>query len=166
MVVNKELIKSKYVIKNFKIKWHDKKMNSLKELKKQNFQIKYLIDVFYNFFSIFNLLLKPKKILFSKIIKYKKKYIFKMNNINFDLEVSRSEKKRLREIELQNNHGKIVKIKFNKFSNFKTDNKYFKFNKLDKCLSNQLHFSIILKKNGNHYSLIENKKDLFVILKN
>jgi hypothetical protein len=165
--VKNQLKKNKYKINNFKIIWHDKKNEILNGLKKnQNYKVDYLVDVFYHFFSIFNLLLKPKKIIFSKIIKKGGKYTFKINNINIDLNISRKSEKRNRAIELKDKNDNLVKINFNKYSSFKMNDKSLKLRKFDKCLSKQLEFFLNAKNvNKSHYSLVENKEDLFLMIR-
>ena len=166
-LVKRELNKKKYKITNFKIIWYDKKNEIIKGIKKrQNYKVKYLTDVFYHFFSIFNLLTKPKKIIFTRIKKENGKYNFKINDINIILDVSRDNKKRYRIIELNDKNNNSVKINFNRYFNFKMNNKkIFKFNRLDKCLSKQLYFFLNYRKTYKlNHSLVENNKNLFSII--
>jgi hypothetical protein len=166
--VKNQLKKNKYKINNFKIIWHDKKNEMINGLKKnQNYKVDYLVDVFYHFFSIFNLLLKPKKIIFSKIIKKRRgEYTFKINNIKIDLNISRKSEKRNRAIELKDKNDNLVKINFNKYSSLKMNDKSTKLSKLDKCLSKQLEFFLNSKSvDKSHYSLVENKEDLFLMIR-
>ena len=94
------------------------------------------------------------------------KYNFKINDINIILDVSRDNKKRYRIIELNDKNNNSVKINFNRYFNFKMNNKkIFKFNRLDKCLSKQLYFFLNYRKTYKlNHSLVENNKNLFSII--
>lgn len=165
--VKNKLKKNKYKIHMFKLNWNDKKNEIIKGIKKkQNYKINYITDVFYHFFSIFYLLVKPNKIIFSKMIKKGETYCFKINDINIVLNMNRKQKKRCRAIELKDKNNNTVKINFNRYPSFKIGDKLFKLGKLDKCLSKQLDFFLNFRKiNNRHYSLVENKKDLFLIVR-
>lgn len=166
-LVKKELNKNKFEIKSFKLIWHDKKDEFIKGVKKkQNFKVKYIIDVFYHFFSIFNLFINSRKINIFRIKKKNNCYLFKLNDIDVILDINRNKIKKCRKILLNYRKNNQTIIDFKNYSSFKNKNNSFRLNKKDKCLSKQLDFFLNSKKViKSHYSLVENNKDLFLILK-
>ena len=167
--LKKYIFNNRLKIKKLIFYWHDKKNeNRNGAIKSQNYSVKFIIDVFYHFFSIFNSINIKKnrdKFIIKKSFFKKNFFSFQLNNVFIEMHINRKSQFRKRIIKIYDENRNLLKVNFNKIPEFSFKNYDFNYKKKDKCLSKQLKAFIFNDINKISNILLQNNKSLFINLK-
>jgi len=167
--LKKYISNNRLKIKKLIFYWHDKKNESRNgTIKSQNYSVKFIIDVFYHFFSIFNSInIKSSrdKFIIKKLFFKKKIFSFQLNNVFIEMNINRKSQSRKRIIKIYDENRNLLKVNFNNMPKFSFKNYDFNYKKKDKCLSKQLNAFIFNDINKISNILVQNNKSLFINLK-